>query len=95
MLGYRGVFGGRLDEVLLLISTVFQPYLEGPLKNVGPCIPIIELLPILQVLVDAGVPLPDMLPVIKLDIDAMAAQVKTPREQPSVRGPVVMVRMFQ
>lgn len=92
---YKGVFGGRLDEVLLLISTVFQPYLEGPLRNVGPCIPIKELLPILQVLIDAGVPLPDLLPVIKLDITVHAAQVKTPRDQPSVRGPLEQVRMFQ
>jgi len=95
VMGYKGLFGGRLDEVLALIQKVFEPYLAGPLKNVGPCIPLKELLPLLQVIVDANVPLPEMLPAIKLDIDANAAQVKTRVDLPSVRGPVVMVRMFQ
>ncbi|CAM3566635.1 hypothetical protein SMNI109538_00615 [Smaragdicoccus niigatensis] len=90
----KGQFQGRLDEVFALIAAVFQPYVNGPLKNVGPCIPIKELIPLVAVLVDAGVPLPE-LPVIKADLDAWAAKITTPIDQPAVFGPITQVRMFQ
>ena len=92
--GEKGQFQGRLDEVWALIAQVFQPYVNGPLKNVGPCIPIKELIPLVAVIVDAGVPLPD-LPAGKLDIVAWAAKITTPIDQPAVHGPIVQVRMFQ
>lgn len=90
----KGQFQGRLDEVWALIAQVFQPYVNGPLRNVGPCIPIKELIPLVAVLVNAGVPLPE-LPAIKADLWAYAAKVTTPDSVPAVFGPITQVRMFQ
>lgn len=90
----RGQLGGRLDELIQLVHVVFEPYVHGPLQNVGPCIPIKELLPIVGVLLEAGIPLPE-LPVIKLDLHASAVKVETKNSLPSVQGPVAQVRMFQ
>ncbi|MCE5287741.1 MAG: hypothetical protein LLG14_00690 [Nocardiaceae bacterium] len=90
----KGQFQGRLDEVFALIAEVFKPYTEGPLKNVGPCIPIKETIPLVAVLVNAGVPLPE-LPAIKGDMMVYATKITTPIDQPAIHGPITQVRMFQ
>lgn len=85
---YEGMFGGRFAEVWALIATVFEPYLHGPLKNVGPCLQLKELVPLLSVFVEAGVPLPDDLPGEKIDLKVYAVHIQAPRTSTSLSLPL-------
>lgn len=92
---YAGVFGGRLDELLKLITDIFAPIAAGPLGPVGPCLPLISLIPLLQVLIDNGVPLPAELKTGQLDVDIYALKVRSPQGSASFALPVGLLRVLQ
>lgn len=90
---YAGVFGGGLDGLLKLIGDIFAPFANSPLGPVGPCLPLTALLPVLNVLIDHGVPLPEILPAADLDIYVYALNVTTDPGKPSVTLPKAEARV--
>lgn len=91
VIGYAGVFGGRLDSLLAAIADVFAQFKDRPLGKFGPCLPLTSLLPVLGVLIDYGVPLPRTLPVANLDVYAVALKVTTDPGKPSITAPLADV----
>ncbi|KAA0023825.1 hypothetical protein [Antrihabitans cavernicola] len=89
---YAGVLGGRLDSLLQLIGSIFAPFANSPLGPVGPCVQLTALLPVLEVLIDYGVPLPNVLPVTDLDVNVYALSVATSPDSPSIKLPKAEVR---
>jgi hypothetical protein len=89
--GYAGVFGGRLDELLALIADTFRPTAESALGGFGPCLQINALLPLVGVFIDYGVPLPASLPAANLDLTAATAKITTGPGRPSVTAPLGIV----
>ncbi|CAM2996182.1 hypothetical protein [Skermania piniformis] len=76
-IGYAGVFGGALDQVLQMIDDAFAPAVAGPLATVGPCVPAAPLLPLVGVFLANGVPLPDgKLEAGAADISVWAVKVR-------------------
>ncbi len=94
-IGYAGVFGGALDNLLRLIADIFAPVVASALGPVGPCIPLTALLPALAVFVDYGVPLPAVLPVANLNANVYAVKVATAPGTPSVTLPLGMLQVSQ
>ena len=90
-IGYAGVLGGRLDSLLATIAQVFAQFQGTTLAGFGPCLPLKSLLPILEPLIDAGVPLPAMLPAANLDVFAYTIKVTTGPGLPSVTAPLAHV----
>ncbi|MBJ8348442.1 hypothetical protein [Antrihabitans sp. YC2-6] len=93
--GYAGVFGGRLNSVLATIAQIFAQFQGTPLADFGPCLPLKTLLPLLEVFIDAGVPLPAMLPAENLDVYAYTIKVTTEPGLPSVTAPLAGVAVTQ
>jgi hypothetical protein len=89
--GYAGVFGGRLDELLALIADTFRPTAESALGGFGPCLQINALLPLVGVFIDHGVPLPASLPAANLDLTAATAKITTGPGRPAVTAPLGVV----
>ncbi|MFH5244935.1 hypothetical protein [Antrihabitans spumae] len=93
VIGYAGVFGGRLDSLLAAIADVFAQFKDRPLGKFGPCLPLTSLIPVLGVLIDYGVPLPNTIPAANLDIYAIGLNVTTDPGKPAVTAPVAGVRV--
>lgn len=89
---YAGVLGGRVDGLLQLVGSIFGPLAASPLGPVGPCVQLPALLPVLEVLLDYGVPLPGVLPVADLDIEVYALSVKTAPNAPSITLPRASIK---
>ena len=86
--GYKSKFGTQLASVLALVAQIFTPVLGTPAGSAGPCVPLVELLPLLSAIVQAGVPLPDDLPAENIEIRAYAVNIAAPAGSTSLDLPV-------
>ncbi|NMN96628.1 hypothetical protein [Antrihabitans stalactiti] len=93
VVGYAGVFGGRLDEVLRLIADTLTPTVNSTMSRFGPCVDVKAVVPILTLLVDNHVPLPSLVYVGQLDALAYAVKVTAPPGVESARLPATVVEV--
>ncbi|CAM3808545.1 hypothetical protein [Smaragdicoccus niigatensis] len=73
--GYSGLLGGSVAPATALVASIFAPAVGTPLGKAGPCISLVKLLPLLTLLVQAGVPLPNDLPAVNIDLTVYAGNI--------------------
>lgn len=68
-----------------------EPEDEEPSGRAGPCVPFADLMPLLTIITQAGVPLPDDLPVENLVLRAYAVNIAAPRGTNTLSLPVAEI----